>query len=177
MVPKVEGSIPFIRPINNISCSPGCYFAIDILYCLWYYESIGYTNTDMIDLNKYTDLDKSTVFHSSGHARLDRGEQQGSTSVQQTFERRTQVNAQRIHVKAYRSSAIGARTNGQRSLTYKEAQVRRQQQASPQIDASPVRRRQEMNATGSASTGQKPPSGTRQPTFQEPQRRGYNPYG
>lgn len=118
----------------------------------------------MIDLNKYSDSDKSRILHTSGYAQVGRGAQIGSTS-NETFQQRLEKGMRQDRtVAGYRRSAIGAQRGSLRAKQATPESVRIQRQPTATDKPSPV-------ANPRQNTPPSRPSG-----FVEPPSRGYNPY-
>lgn len=119
----------------------------------------------MLDLNKYSNSDKSRILHTSGYARVGRGMQIGSTGNGQAFQKRLEVTERSRTVEGYRRSAIGSR-RGQlkaQQVTPETARVQRRpvlEKPAPVSKDSGV-----VNSPTSRPTG-----------FKEPPSRGYNPF-
>lgn len=124
----------------------------------------------MLDLNQFSDKDKSEIFHSSGYAQVGQGAQLGSAG-NQTFQQRIEkANDQNRLVKGYHRSAVGA----QRSVV-------RAKQFVPPTDSTQAANkssRQAFNAGGEQRGSVVPPARNTASshTFKEPPSRGYNPY-
>lgn len=117
----------------------------------------------MLDLNKYSNLDKSRVLHTSGYAREARGDQMGSTGGRTFNQRLEAINRENKVVSGYRSSAIGSRHGSLRAkqATLESTRVQRSISVPDKPDASAL-----IKPTQTAS-----PRG-----FVEPPRRTYNPF-
>lgn len=116
----------------------------------------------MLDLNKYSNSDKSQILHTSGYARVGRGTKIGSTS-NQTFQQRIEMTQQERTIAGYRRSAIGAQRG---SLRAKQATPE-----STQIQRRPVAGDKPAPIEGRQAAIPSRPSG-----FVEPSSRGYNPF-
>lgn len=118
----------------------------------------------MLDLNKYSGQDKSQIFHTSGHARIDQGDRIGSAGTQ-SFQQRLQINEKERTIEDYKRSTIGARVGslGAKRSTPRVSRLKK--------DSGQGGSRQAFNA-GDQSAQSTKPSG-----FKEPPSRGYNPYG
>lgn len=116
-----------------------------------------------MNLNKFTNTDKSQVFHSSGYVRAAHGDKLGAARVQ-SFEERLKLMKQNRTVADYRRSLVGARRNG--TLGARSVQPQAPTQSTQDAPSS----RQAHNA------GSGPASAPATPTFKEPPARPYNPY-
>ena len=117
----------------------------------------------MLDLNKFSDSDKSRILHTSGYARVGRGMQIGSTS-NKTFRQRLDMAERGRTIASYRKSAIGAQRGSLKAQQATPESLQIQRSEGP-AHSSPV----------AAETGKsKPP--VRSNGFKEPPNRGYNPY-
>ena len=126
----------------------------------------------MIDLSKYTGEDKSEIFHTSGHARLARGDQIGSAGTQ-SFQQRLDLAASNRTVADYKKSVLGARRGIARAkkATPESTHLKRTGDDTSGNE-TPRFSRQAFNA------GEQPSSPSAKPStsFREPPSRGYNPY-
>lgn len=130
----------------------------------------------MIDIRKFSGKDeseiKSEVLHTSGHARIERGDQIGSTGTQ-SFQQRVELTQKESRtIGHYRHSAVGGRF-GVLKAKQSTPQTSRLKRAAPPSDAHSSSGGTSRSAFNSGSTApQKKPS----PGFKEPPSRGYNPY-
>lgn len=127
----------------------------------------------MLDLNKYSGKDeseiKAEILHSSGHARIGRGDQIGSAGTQ-SFQQRIDLAQQARTIAGYQQSAIGSRFG-----------VLKAKKAAPRVSRLKRTAAPSDGAAGSSSSRQAFNAGETPPekpstSFQEPPSRGYNPY-
>ena len=117
----------------------------------------------MLDLNKFSDSDKSHILHTSGYARVGRGMQIGSTS-DKTFQQRLETTERGRTVASYRRSAIGAQRGSLKA-----------QQSTP--NSLQIQRSEGVVRSSTTVTEtEKSRSPARPSSFKEPPGRGYNPY-
>lgn len=127
----------------------------------------------MIDIHKYSGKDKSEIkaeiLHTSGHARIGRGDQIGSVS-NQSFQQRIELSQQPRTIADYQRSAIGGRFSVLKAKKAEPRMSRLKRSTAPSDgDGNGASSRQAFNAGDMPP--EKPSTG-----FKEPPSRGYNPY-
>ena len=128
----------------------------------------------MIDISKYSGKDeseiKAEILHSSGHARIGRGDQIGSAS-NQSFQQRIDLAQQSRTIAGYKRSAIGSRFGvlKAKKATPRTSRLRRSAAPTDGDANSSIGSRQAFNA------GHTPPEKP-STTFKEPPSRGFDPY-
>lgn len=128
----------------------------------------------MIDIHKYSGKDKSEIkaeiLHTSGHARIGRGDQIGSAS-NQSFQQRIEIAQQPRTIAGYKRSAIGGRFG---VLKAKKAEPRtsRLKRSTAPSDGDGAGAASSRQAFNAGDTPPEPPKAT----YKEPPSRGYNPY-
>lgn len=128
----------------------------------------------MIDISKYSGKDeseiKAEILHSSGHARIGRGDQIGSASAQ-SFQQRIELAQQPRTIADYQRSAIGGRFGVLKAKKAgpRTSRLKRSTAPSDGDGGSAASSRQAFNA---GDTPPEKPSAS----FKEPPSRGYDPY-
>ena len=127
----------------------------------------------MIDISKFSGKDeseiKAEILHSSGHARIGRGDQIGSAS-NQSFQQRIDLAQQSRTIADYQRSAIGGRFGVLKAKKAAPRVSRLKRSIAPSdSDGGGAASRQAFNAGDM-------PSERASTSFQEPPSRGYDPY-